>query len=66
MENAALIRYNCKEFLYQLHFTWLTAMADKQHIITLRESMEAFKERFKEWVATFEKDENADEWALFV
>ncbi len=66
MENAAIIRQNCKEFMDQLQFTWLTAMADKEHIETMRESMATFKERFKEWVATFEKDDYMDEWGLFV
>jgi hypothetical protein len=66
MENAAIIRQNCKEFMDQLKWTWLTALADKEHIETLEASMQLFKERFIEWVATFEKDEFQDEWGLFV
>jgi hypothetical protein len=66
MENAAIIRTNCREFMDQLKWALLTSMADKEHIEMLTTSMEVFKHRFKEWVATFEKDEIIDDWGLFI
>jgi len=41
-------------------------VADKAHKEVIEESIKEFQQLFKEWVATFQKDEYEDEWGLFI
>ncbi len=65
MENAAIIRANCKQLMDQVIFSSMTNVAEKHHEVLIRTVMEEFKLLFREWVATFIKDEFEDDWGLF-
>ncbi len=66
MENAAIIRTNCRQMMEQVGFAVLMDVADKAHKEVIEESIKEFQQLFKEWVATFQKDEYEDEWGLFI
>ncbi len=66
MENASIIRNNCREMMVQISFAAMIGDADEQHKEVIEESLNRFRELFKQWVATFEKDDYEDEWGLFV
>jgi hypothetical protein len=65
MENAALIRFNCRQMWEQIAVAVLSGTADEEHQIVIEESLNKFKEIFRQWVATFKEDEYEDEWGLF-
>ena len=65
MENASIIRTNCKELMDQIRFAAMVGAADEKYSDALSEEMDHFKELFREWIATFRKDEFEDEWGLF-
>lgn len=65
MENAALIRFNCRQMWEQIAFAVLMGRADPEHKQVIEEALNRFKELFRQWVATFRQDEYEDEWGLF-
>jgi hypothetical protein len=65
MENAALIRFNCRQMWEQISFAVLSGIADEEHKIVIEESLNKFKDLFRQWVVTFKEDEYEDEWGLF-
>jgi hypothetical protein len=65
MENAALIRFNCRQLWEQVAFAVLMGNADPTHREVIEEALEEFKGLFCQWVAIFKKDEYEDEWGLF-
>lgn len=65
MENAALIRFNCRQMWEQVAFAVLEGTADREHKEVIEEAIDQFKALFREWVATFKRDEFNDEWGLF-
>lgn len=65
MENAALIRFNCRQMWEQIAFAVLMGNADSEHKNVIEEALNRFKELFRNWVATFKPDEYEDEWGLF-
>lgn len=65
MENAALIRFNCRQMWEQIAFAALTGTADNEHKKIIEEALNKFKQLFRKWVATFKPDEYEDEWGLF-
>jgi hypothetical protein len=65
MENAALIRFNCKQLWDQIAFATLSGDADIAYKIPIEESLDKFKKLFRSWVATFRRDDYEDEWGLF-
>lgn len=65
MENAALIRFNCRQMWEQIAFAALTGTADTEHQLVIEEALNKFKELFRQWVATFKPDEYEDDWGLF-
>jgi hypothetical protein len=65
MENAALIRFNCRQMWEQITVAVLSGSADEEHEIVIEESLNKFKDIFRQWVATFKEDEYEDEWGLF-
>jgi len=65
MENAALIRFNCRQLWEQVAFAVLMGNADPTHREVIEEALEKFKGLFRQWVAIFKKDEYEDEWGLF-
>ena len=65
MENAAIIRTNARQLMEQGGFTVLMGFADERYKKVIEESMDEFRELFKDWVSTFRKDDIEDEWGLF-
>ncbi|MDI9363371.1 MAG: hypothetical protein QM541_00365 [Flavobacterium sp.] len=66
MENASIIRNNCKEMMNQVSVAVMLGIADEQHEAVIEEVVIEFRELFKQWVATFKKDDYEDEWGLFL
>lgn len=66
MENAAIIRTNARQLMEQLGFAVLMGFAEEGYKNVIVEAMNEFRELFKNWVATFKKDDFEDEWGLFV
>ena len=65
MENAAIIRNNCRQLMEQISFAVLSGIADEEHCEVIEEEMDEFRVLFKKWVATFQPDEIEDEWGVF-
>ncbi len=66
MENASIIRKNAqfvKSFILSL---MVEEEVDEEHGEIIRQEIDVFREPFKQWVNTFEKDEFTDEWGLYV
>lgn len=66
MENASIIRNNCRELMEQVNFTAMVGAGEEEYAAAIEREMDIFRELFKTWVATFRKDEYEDEWGLFV
>ncbi|MCX6206324.1 MAG: hypothetical protein NTZ19_08760 [Bacteroidetes bacterium] len=66
MENAAIIRSNCRQMMEQINFTVLMGWSEEDYKRVIDESLEQFKAAFRIWVATFIKDGDDDEWGLFI
>ena len=66
MENASIIRNNCRELMEQVNFTAMVGAGEEEYAAAIERDMDIFRELFKTWVATFRKDEYEDEWGLFV
>lgn len=66
MENASIIRKNA-QFIKSNMLTMIAEGAiEESYGMIVREEIDKFRELFKQWVSTFEKDEFEDEWGLFV
>ena len=65
MENAALIRLNCRQMMEQIGFAVLMDKADERHQQVIKDELGKVRLHFRQWVATFKKDEYEDEWGLF-
>ena len=65
MENAALIRFNCRQMWEQVAFAVLMEEADAEHKEVIEEALIKFKELFRRWANTFRRDEYEDEWGYF-
>jgi hypothetical protein len=65
MENAAIIRFNCRQMWEQIAFAVLSGNADAEHKEVIEEALTRFKELFGKWVSTFKRDEFEDDWGLF-
>lgn len=65
MENAGIIRKNA-QFIKSNMLTMIAegAISD-EHGRLIRAEIDRFRELFKVWVASFEKDEFEDEWGLY-
>jgi hypothetical protein len=66
MENAAIIRTNAKQLMEQLGFAVLMGCGEESYKEVIADAMNEFRLLFKDWVATFKKDEFEDEWGLFI
>jgi hypothetical protein len=66
MENASSIRTNAKQMMEQIGFAVLMGWADDAHKQVIEEALYKFRELYKQWVSTFQKDAYEDEWGLFV
>ena len=65
MENAALIRFNCRQLWEQIALATLTGEADLEYKKPIEDALDEFKILFRNWVATFRQDNYEDEWGLF-
>lgn len=65
MENAALIRFNCRQMWEQIAFAVLMEQADELHKKVIEESLNQFKELFRYWISFFKRDDMDDDWGLF-
>jgi hypothetical protein len=66
MENAALIRFNCRQLMEQVSYAALTGQTEEAYVVVIEEAMEQFRLLFSDWVTTFQRDEYEDEWGLFL
>jgi len=66
MENAALIRSNCRQMIEQVNFAVIMGWSDEAYKKVIEESLEQFKLFFRIWVATFLRDGEDDDWGLFL
>ena len=65
MENASIIRKNA-QFIKSNMLTMIAeGVIAEEHGRLIRSEIDKFRELFKAWVATFQKDEFEDEWGLF-
>lgn len=66
MENASIIRKNA-QFIKSSMLTMMSeGVIEEAHGYVIREEIDKFRELFKIWVSTFQKDEYEDEWGLFI
>ena len=66
MENASIIRKNA-QFIKSSMLTLMgEEVIEEAHGQVIRDEIDKFRELFKLWVSTFEKDEYEDEWGLFI
>jgi hypothetical protein len=66
MENAAIIRKNAQFIKISTNSFIVDDLMEEEHRLVIRDEIDKFRELFKQWVATFEKDDCEDEWGLFV
>ncbi|MBN9299586.1 MAG: hypothetical protein J0I41_21475 [Filimonas sp.] len=66
MENAAIIRKNAQFIKTSIAGMLAEEVIEEQHGELVRAEIDKFRELFKQWIATFKKDEFDDEWGLFV
>ena len=66
MENASIIRKNAQFISSSMLTLMAEDVIEKAHGKVIRNEIDKFRELFKYWVSTFEKDEFEDEWGLFV
>lgn len=65
MENAAIIRKNAQYIQSSILTMMIEQVIEEAHGQVIRDEIDTFRERFREWVSTFQKDEYDDEWGLF-
>lgn len=66
MENAAIIRKNA-QFIQAAMLSMVEEnVIEKHHGMAIHDEIEKVKLLFKQWVATFTKDEFEDDWGLFI
>jgi len=66
MENAAIIRKNAQFVKVSTNNFIEDDLMEAEHHLIIRQEIDTFRELFKQWVASFEKDEYEDEWGLFM
>ncbi len=66
MENASIIRKNAQFIASSILVMSKENQIDKEHGEVIRAEIDKFRELFKKWVSTFERDEFEDEWGLFI
>jgi hypothetical protein len=66
MENASIIRKNA-QFIKSSMLTMMSeSVIEEDYVKIIRNEIDKFRELFKAWVATFQKDEYEDEWGLYI
>lgn len=65
MENASIIRTNCKELETQVKAADIFEICTPEYRDIVLNEMAKFKVLFIDWVKHFEKDEFEDDWGLY-
>jgi flavorubredoxin len=66
MENASIIR-KCAQFIKSNLLVMMgEGVIEEAHGHVIRDEIDKFRELFRHWVSTFQKDEYEDEWGLFI
>ncbi len=65
MENAAIIRKNAQFIKISTNGFIEDDLMEEQYRQIIRNEIDTFREFFKQWVASFERDDCEDEWGLF-
>jgi len=65
MENAAIIRKVADDTYKQCSSFRMMGLGTDAELDAVRAEIDIFRRYFKEWVASFEKDEWEDEWGMF-
>ena len=66
MENASIIRTNCIQMMEQIGYGVLSDFIEPNYKEIIDEEMIQFRILFKNWIATFKRDDIGDEWGLFI
>ncbi len=66
MENASIIRKNAQYIKISTNGLLADGLMSAEYRQVIRDEIDTFRELFKAWVRTFEKDEFEDEWGLFI
>lgn len=66
MENAAIIRKNAQFIKISTNGFIDNDLMEGQYRLIIRSEIDIFRDLFKQWVATFEKDDCEDKWGLFI
>lgn len=66
MENASIIRKNAQYIYSSLLTLMIENVIEESYVRAIRSEIDEFRELFKQWVASFQKDEYIDEWGLFI
>jgi hypothetical protein len=66
MENASIIRKNAQFIKSSMLIMMSEEVIEEEYGKIIRNEIDRFRELFKAWVATFQKDEYGDEWGLFI
>jgi len=66
MENAAIIRKNAQYIKTSMLGFKAEGVIDETYCKIIRDEIDVFRGLFKEWIATFTKDDYEDEWGLFI
>lgn len=66
MENASIIRKNAQYIKISTNGLLADGLMSAEYRLVIRNEIDTFRELFKAWVRTFEKDEFEDEWGLFI
>ena len=66
MENASIIRKNAQSVKSSMLTLMAEEVIEEEYGRIIRSEIDKFRELFKKWVGTFQKDEYEDEWGLFV
>jgi len=65
MENASIIRTNCRELETQIKAADLFGICNADYKNIVLDEIEKFRLLFIDWVKNFEKDDHEDEWGLY-
>ncbi len=66
MENASIIRKNAQYIKISTNGLLADGLMSAEYRQVIRDEIDKFRELFRHWVSTFEKDEFEDEWGLFI
>lgn len=66
MENASIIRKNAQFIKSSMLTMMAEEVIEEGYGKIIRSEIDKFRELFKIWVSTFQKDEYEDEWGLFI